>query len=280
MNRRNANTGEQNEGHKRMAYVFYAAILRALRADEVVEAAPKEEEANTGCDKEYGTGISAGALTQVGWGHHDGTYKHGSESQGVVLEVGSEFDRNQWRFARLFSREYDDLVGWFEFDENEGDHRFGVWKNSADGEGSFEKIDDMNPEKYCIPRGLHFIDMNADGLDDHVCIHPNGDISVSVNNGDGGGNSPPSFTDVGVVEATGSDQGDIVLGDIDGDGRGDYGIINQDDWTIKWYRNGGTKDKTEFWEPLGKRVDIVPQAPIQWRFEDLNGDVSSPNTTP
>lgn len=270
---------EQNEGHKRMAYVFYAAILRALRADEVVEPAPKEKEDETGCEKEYGKGISAGALTQVGWGHHDGTYKHHSESQGVILEISSEFDRNQWRFARLFSREYDDLVGWFEFDEDENDHRFGVWKNSADGEGSFVQIKDMNPEKYCIPRGLHFIDMNADGLDDHVCIHPNGDISVSVNNGDGDGDSPPSFTDVGVVEVTGGDQGDIVLGDIDGDGRADYGIADRDDWKILWFRNGGTKDKTEFWEPLGERTDLTPQVPIQYRFEDINGDVSSTDTT-
>lgn len=46
-------------------------------------------------------------------------------SQQVILEIDSEFDRNQWRFARLFSRDYDDLLGWFELSENE--HRFHVW---------------------------------------------------------------------------------------------------------------------------------------------------------
>ena len=43
----------------------------------------------------------------------------------VILEIKSEKDEDQWRFARLFSRDYDDLLGWFELSEDE--HRFGVW---------------------------------------------------------------------------------------------------------------------------------------------------------
>ena len=64
------------------------------------------------------------------------------------------------------------------------------------------------------------------------------------------------------------------MGDIDGDGRGDYGIIDYGKWTLTWFRNRGTEDKTEFWEPLGRRVDIVPKKPVEWRFDDINGDVS------
>lgn len=48
--------------------------------------------------------------------------------------------------------------------------------------------------------------------------------------------------------------------------------------TMKWFRNGGTKDKTQHWEPLGKRIYTVPD-PKEWgnleyRMEDINGDVS------
>lgn len=41
-----------------MAYVFYAAIHRAL--SKVEPAAPMDEEPRTECDKEYGDGIYAG----------------------------------------------------------------------------------------------------------------------------------------------------------------------------------------------------------------------------
>jgi hypothetical protein len=55
----------QNEGAKRCAYVFYAAIHRALTANKVKVAAPKESNDGTGCDKQFGNGIFAGLLIPV-----------------------------------------------------------------------------------------------------------------------------------------------------------------------------------------------------------------------
>ncbi len=63
-------------------------------------------------------------MTQKGSGAGDGVYQHASQSMGVILEVVSDWDRKQWRFARLFSSEYDDLVAWYDVDDK---HRFGVW---------------------------------------------------------------------------------------------------------------------------------------------------------
>lgn len=105
-----------DEGHKRMAYVFYAAIRRALRdtTRPVKAAVPKTSEAKTGCDKEFGNGEFSGGLTQHGWGEHDGTYTHNSERKDIVFTIESKWDRDQWFFARLFSRDYDDLLGWYE----------------------------------------------------------------------------------------------------------------------------------------------------------------------
>lgn len=65
------------------------------------------------------------AGTQKGSGEGDGTYAHESQGPNIRAEIESQWDRNQWRFARLFNRQYDDLVGWYEFATN--DHRFGVW---------------------------------------------------------------------------------------------------------------------------------------------------------
>ena len=40
------------------------------------------------------------------------------------MEIENEKDEAQWRFARLFSRDYDDLL---KVGLSEDEHRFGVW---------------------------------------------------------------------------------------------------------------------------------------------------------
>ncbi|KPM46037.1 hypothetical protein AK830_g415 [Neonectria ditissima] len=213
-----------DEGHRKMAYVFYKAINEAAKDSKIVGTGDFEA-SNPVCDKVFGNGIPAGGKTQRGSGEHDGIYLHKAEEKGVILTIESDWDRNQWRFARLFSRNYDDLVGWFELEP--GVHAFGVWKNSADGQGKFTRIGDLHPNMYCIPRGLHFIDMNADGLDDIVCVGPEGNLYLSINKGDGNGNNPPSFEFLDKIkENEGYKQDRVRLADIDGDGRGDYGILD------------------------------------------------------
>lgn len=237
-----------NEGHRRMAYVFFAAIMRALKDGSVKQPAPKSSEPDEGCDKKFANGIYAGGLTQVGSGWHDGTYEHESKEMGVIYEMESEWDRDQWRFARLFSPEYDDLLGWVEHGKDK-ETRFAVRKNSADGKGNFRKIQDMIPDLDCDTDGLHFLDMNADGLDDFVCIDKDGNAKLSVNQGDGGGDKPPSFKRVSpdaIIKKSEGKRSRVRLADVDGDGRGDYGIIS-DDFSVQFWRNGGTKDKPEYW---------------------------------
>jgi hypothetical protein len=66
-----------------MAYVFYAAIQRALAANKVKGPVPKLSEPSTGCDKEFGGGVPAGGLTQTGSGVEDGIYYHRSQEMPV-----------------------------------------------------------------------------------------------------------------------------------------------------------------------------------------------------
>ncbi|KAK7420361.1 hypothetical protein QQX98_002784 [Neonectria punicea] len=259
-----------DEGHRKMAYVFYKAINEAAKDSKIVETGSFEA-SDPVCDKVYGNGIPAGGKTQRGSGEHDGIYLHKAEEKGVILTVESDWDRNQWRFARLFSRGYDDLVGWFELEP--GVHAFGVWKNSADGQGKFTRIGDLHPNMYCIPRGLHFIDMNADGLDDIVCIGQEGNLYLSINKGDGNGDKPPTFGFLDKIkENEGYAQDRVRLADIDGDGRGDYGILD-DGGNVHFWRNGGVKNKPEFWQKLGLRFPAKGMGDIRGvRFEDINGD--------
>jgi hypothetical protein len=161
-------------------------------------------------------------------------------------------------------------------------------KNSANGQGAFNKIGDLFPNILCSPEGLHFIDMNADGLDDIVCIDAAGNAYLSINSGDGNAQTPPRFTLVnpaqnGLIFTSQGPRDSVVLGDIDGDGRGDIGILAANG-NVQFYRNGGQDDVPQFWQPLGLRVDFGASGaagnigPISGfkavRFEDINGDAS------
>ncbi|KAF4963661.1 hypothetical protein FZEAL_10925, partial [Fusarium zealandicum] len=164
----------------------------------------------------------------------------------------SDSDRNHWRFARLFDRNYDDILGWF----NEGSTKnlFGAWANSANGQGSFTKINDGKPNYYCDPRGIHFIYMNADGLDDFVCITAKGDAYLSVNRGDGNRAAGKSPTFRHTAEAS------------------DYGPLDAMG-NVRFWRNGWVNEMPQYWQDLGRRFSNTGLGNYDGvRFEDINGD--------
>ena len=139
----------------------------------------------------------------------------------------------------------------------------------------------MYPDLFCNPIGLHFIDMNADGLDDIVCIDASGNAYLSINQGDGNRASgkPPTFKRAStagqkVKNGEGYPQNRVVLGDIDGDGRGDYGVID-DQGNVYFWRNSGVGDLPDYWQYLGLRFTDKNKGDTRGvRFEDINGDVS------
>jgi hypothetical protein len=66
--------------------------------------------------------------------------------------------------------------------------------------------------------GVHWGDLNNDGLDDFICISREGAMYASINQG----GSPPTFKSIGLLRAApGGElaQVNVRLGDIDGDGR-------------------------------------------------------------
>lgn len=130
----------------------------------------------------------------------------------------------------------------------------------------------------CIPSGLHFIDMNADGLDDAVCIYPDGSLYLSINEGNGSGDTLPTFKEIGLIKDSEGTRERVRLADIDGDGRGDYGVI-KDNGDIEFWRNGWVNDSPDYWQSLGVRSTIKAPSTGEEnfpgiRFEDINGDVS------
>ncbi|KAH7390083.1 family 3 carbohydrate esterase [Cadophora sp. MPI-SDFR-AT-0126] len=278
-----ATESPHDKGHSMMASVFYNSILSAISDNRIV--VPGEMVlGSTVCDKVAGTGVDAGGLTQRGSGYDDGIYYHNSAEQGVVLTLTNNYDRGDYKWARLFNRNYDDLLIWN--NHSATSQVYAVFANSADGKGTFKQTasamdGDLNCE---YPEGVNFIDMNGDGLDDLVYIDADGNAYLSINQGDGdrGAGKPPTFKRVSstakIMDTNGYDRPFVVLADIDGDGRGDFGRIDYDG-NVKFWRNGGTGDSPSYWQALGQRWASKNYAGSDLngnfegtRFEDVNGD--------
>ncbi|KAL2833014.1 hypothetical protein BDW59DRAFT_157153 [Aspergillus cavernicola] len=262
-------THPNEQGYAKMAYVFYKGIMAAR--DKGFLQMPNEMDSVAGpCQKVKGDGVSSVGLTQHGSGKTDGIYYHSSEAMGTILSVTSDYDHNQWFFARLFRQDRDDLLGWF--NHSDGSVAYGTWRNTGNQNQMFVRIADTSVADNCVPRGVVFIDLNADGLDDFACIGSDGTVYASINQGDGTDSTPPTFEYIGKVRESLGAQNRVRLADIDGDGRADYCVI-ADDGDISCWRNGGLKDVPEYWQPMGKRFTGNGFHDIRGvRFEDINGD--------
>ncbi|KAK1239333.1 hypothetical protein MKX07_008821 [Trichoderma sp. CBMAI-0711] len=262
-------------GHSKMAYVFWQAILRAYNDGNIKDPLPIDDsqpDPGQGCDKVYNSGSYAG-LTQLGSGAEDGIYYHSQTSEGILLNHTSQYDQGQFFFAALYGRKYDDFLGWYNGSDLPYQNKFAVWKNSG---GVFTRIADLDPDLHCLPRGIQFVDMNADGLDDIVCVDPDGNAYLSINQGDGTATKPPTFKRVSATakirDTVGFKQNRIRFADIDGDGRGDY-LALDDHGNIQAWRNGWVDDIPKYWESLGTRFLAKGKDTIDGvRMLDINGD--------
>ncbi|QKX57197.1 uncharacterized protein TRUGW13939_04305 [Talaromyces rugulosus] len=269
-------------GYSKMASVWYEAIMKAAIQGIIPEPAPVSISPTGTCDKSYGDGIYAGGHTQKGSGEDDGIYYHDSQFMGIYFSVRSgkgaaeeykDDDELNFFFARLYTQKKDDLLIYQK--SSSGFVTFNTYRNTGENEQMFPLGGSFSIHGNCNPGGVHFIDINADGLDDYVCIALDGTAYASVNNGDGdpGSNTPPTFSDIGKwKDAEGYDQAHVRLGDVDGDGRADYCVI-ADNGDITCWRNGWIENVPAYWQPLGKRFAGKGIGDLRGvRFEDINGD--------
>ncbi|KAI8222584.1 Multidomain esterase [Colletotrichum sp. SAR 10_96] len=258
------------QGFNKMAGPIYAAIGRARfqgRLMEPLGAGDALDQGGVGCHKVPGNGINAGALTQVGSGYDDGEYIHDAQDMGAVTTITSDWDRDQWFFARIFRSDRDDLLGWI---KNGDKVLYAVRRN--DGDGKFTMIGDLDVHDNCIQRGVQWADLNGDGLDDFVCIGSDGAVFASINNGNGGGGTLPTFTHIGTWKARDPAYAlaDIRIADIDGDGRADFVGLrgNGDAWV---WRNGGIGNKPFYFQAM----DLNGDGRADWLWVSDNGQTTT-----
>lgn len=75
------------------------------------------------------------------------------------------------------------------------------------------------------------------------------DRNVGINEG----GNPPVFRGVGLWKPAvpGYEQAAVRLGDIDGDGRLDYCVLNNGGDLTCWRSGGISRDKVDFWQDMG-----------------------------
>ena len=73
----------QDQGHAKLAAVFYQALNKAASDGKLAKAEPFDDSSEDFCDKDEGTGKEAGQKTQRGSGYDDSWYDHDSKEMGV-----------------------------------------------------------------------------------------------------------------------------------------------------------------------------------------------------
>ncbi|KAL4860504.1 SGNH hydrolase-type esterase domain-containing protein [Aspergillus spectabilis] len=265
-------THPNDKGYEMLAAIWFRAISQARDRGFLTE--PLETQAADVCDKNPGE-FDSSEQTQRGSGADDGPYEHKGVAQGKApLAIGQVKmdDVGQTIFwASMYGKDEDYLIWYQDPDKAPGKYRLMTqWRS---GEKDFIQFDVKDA---CKPKGVRWGDVNGDGWDDFICIGPEGNMYVSLRKpGQDQNGRVPVFEPLGLYLAnprSGSSQTHVRLGDIDGDGRLDYCLIagNGD---ISCWRNGGTKDKAEYWQALGVVFTGKDKGNIDGvRLVDINGD--------
>ncbi|GAM34923.1 hypothetical protein TCE0_015r02825 [Talaromyces pinophilus] len=272
-------------GYEKMASVWWAAIQTALGNNYLsapIDTGVSDFPNNT-CEQTYASSNTDNyAQTQEETGTDDGNYIHTSQDMGRLLDIATVAgDIYQGiNLAQLVN-----VYGGYR--ENALDEL--VWTRDGDGtymflnenSGVFGSSVELDVKIPCLAKGVHWGDVNNDGLDDFICIGADGAMYVAINQG--ATDNVPTFEDIGqVMAAPGNNmtQTNVRLGDIDGDGRIDYCLIaNNGD--IQCWRNGGqgyapTSTYGGYWQDLGIVFTGKGLGDIAGvRFVDINGDFRS-----
>lgn len=250
----NDSTHPTDAGYKKMASVWWDAFQKAdeagyLQAPPAVGVSYSTINSTASCatvnDSDNGN-----YKIQLGSGTSDGLYVHSSEDKGLVWSSSFATSTNGSSLDHIF---FANLVN------EDGEDRYSaqdeiIYASYASGEWSwtfflndnldFSTSATLDLGLDCAPGSARFADINADGLDDFLCISSSGDLEASLNTG----GSTPVFEYAGTIgsgpdywTSEGYTADRVLLADVDGDGRVDW-CIQLVSGAIACRRNGGQGD--------------------------------------
>ncbi|MET7933302.1 FG-GAP-like repeat-containing protein [Streptomyces sp. NPDC005322] len=121
---------------------------------------------------------------------------------------------------------------------------------------------------------VRFADFNGDGRDDYLTVDPTtGAVHAWINTG-GDSNGKPGWSDQGqVASGTNPTEDETVeFADIDGDGRDDYLLVDNDGSVRAWINKGGDSNGRPGWIDRGQIAAGVGSTGVDLRFADFDGD--------
>ncbi|KAL5601084.1 hypothetical protein BROUX41_005911 [Berkeleyomyces rouxiae] len=270
-------------GFKKMAGAWYSAIYeahcRGLIKDARTDVLYTDGEANSTCsptagasraDDRSGQMIISGTSEGIS---NDGPFKPKFSSAPVSVSATASHNSSVM-FASLVSGRVpvgggsgtDDLV-------IVDGPKVSVMQGS--GNGTFVNMTTLEDLPFhCDQAGIRFGDVNNDGLDDLLCIGANSSVQAAINTG----TNPISFRSIGLWHngIDGYQRNSVRFGDIDGDGRLDYCLLNTKEMTGKCWRNKGTGEIPSAFQELSLQqtnvFDGVVKDVASVRFVDINGD--------
>ncbi|KAJ7650756.1 hypothetical protein FB45DRAFT_730871 [Roridomyces roridus] len=131
--------------------------------------------------------------------------------------------------------------------------------------------------------GVRFADLNGDGRADYLWLDENGAMTAYLNLGSatgGTGAANVQWLPQGIVAtgpANGATRDNVILADVNGDGRADYLTVTHDGGVVSLFINGGGPDDGPnagkvVWNPQGVIATGVGSSGVGVQFADLNGD--------
>ncbi|MFC5718582.1 FG-GAP-like repeat-containing protein [Streptomyces gamaensis] len=139
---------------------------------------------------------------------------------------------------------------------NGGDGR-GDWKNRgviASGGASGSRV--------------RFADINGDGKADYLVVGRNGSVRAFVNKG---GGVRDDWEKYGLIATGAGPIEKVRFADVNGDGRADY-LVVEDDGSVRAWLNNGAGDHDRGWTGVGQIISGVGAPGGRVRFADINGD--------